>query len=196
VGVTAADLVIISPNDPQAMINLADECRAKGFRFMYDPSQQVPRLSGDELMAGLHGAYAMVVNGYEAKIIAKKTGKSIDDLRQEIEILVVTHGGDGSTMYDNGNRMDVPVFPVHDIKDPTGGGDAYRAGLVRGMMAGLPLKLAGLVGALCATYVLEQVGTQNHRFTPQEFVTRFRQTHDDEGALDILLSKETASEVR
>jgi adenosine kinase len=181
------ELVVISPNDPQAMINLAAECRARGMRFMYDPSQQVPRLTGDDLLQSLEGAYAMVVNAYESEIITHKTGKSLDELRQALEILVVTKGSKGSTIYHGDEEIFVPVFPVGDIKDPTGGGDAYRAGLIRGLVAGWPLKLAGQVGALCAAYALEHVGTQNHRFTPAAFVERFRKQFDDEGLLDSLL---------
>ncbi|MBI5666551.1 MAG: carbohydrate kinase family protein [Chloroflexi bacterium] len=181
------DLVMISPNDPQAMSNLAQECRERGIRFIYDPSQQVPRLSGEELYRDMQGAYALVVNAYEAEIICKKTGQTLDDLRRTIEILVITQGARGSHIYHNGDLIEVPAFPTDHIKDPTGVGDAFRAGLVRGLVAGWPMKLAGLVGALCATYVLEQVGTQNHSYSLPDFVQRFRAHFDDEGRLDSLL---------
>ncbi|MFO7323312.1 MAG: carbohydrate kinase family protein [Chloroflexota bacterium] len=190
---TDPDLVIISPNDPQAMLNLAAECRERGLKFIYDPSQQVPRLNGDELLQSMEGAYAMIVNGYEAEIISKKTGKSIDALCDELEILVITHGGKGSTIYHQGEQISIPVFPPKEIKDPTGGGDAYRAGLIRGIAAGWPLKLAGQCGALCATYALEHVGTQNHRFTIEEFVARFRTQFDDEGLLSSLLEMDSVT---
>jgi adenosine kinase len=181
------DLVVISPNDPHAMINLAKECREREIRFIYDPSQQVPRLSGDELVEGLSGAYAMVVNAYEAEIICRKTGMTVDQLRDSLEILVITRGSKGSSIYHQGEAIEVPVFPVSNIQDPTGSGDAYRAGLLRGIVGGWPLKLAGQVGSLCAAYVLEHSGTQNHRFTPADFVARFRSAFDDEGMLDSLL---------
>lgn len=181
------DLVVISPNDPQAMMNLTEECRRRGIRFFYDPSQQVPRLSGDELRQGMEGAYAMVVNAYEAEVICNKTGQTLDDLRQSVEILGITHGAQGSHIYVNGDLIEIPAFPVNTIKDPTGAGDAYRAGLLRGMAAGLPLKIAGQMGALVAAYVLEQTGTQNHRFTITEFINRFRTHFDDEGLLDRLM---------
>jgi adenosine kinase len=181
------DLVIISPNDPVAMTSLAKECRERNVRFIYDPSQQVPRLNGDELARDMQGAYAMVVNAYEAEIICKKTNQTLDDLRRAIEILVITQGKRGAHIYLNGDLIEVPVFPTNQIKDPTGGGDAFRAGFVRGLVAGWPLKLAGEVGALCATYVLERVGTQNHHFTIPAFVERFRTVFDDKGLLDALL---------
>lgn len=186
------DLVIISPNDPIAMQNLAKECRERKIRFIYDPSQQVPRLSGEELHRDMQGAYAMVVNAYEAEVICKKTGQTLEDLRRAIDILVITHGGRGSHIYINGEVIEVPVFPT-EVKDPTGGGDAFRAGLIRGMMADWPLKLAGEVGALCATYALEFVGTQNHRYTSNEFITRFRSQFNDDGILDSLLQPVSSS---
>ncbi len=183
------DLVVISPNDPQAMMNLAEECRQRGLRFLADPSQQVPRLNGDELRQLIQGSSMLVVNSYESEMISKKTGLTLDDLRSQIETVVVTHGKQGSKIYDKGSVTDVPIFSETAIKDPTGVGDAYRSGLITGLAYGWPLKLAGEVGALCATYVLEQVGTQSHHFTLDEFIQRFRTQFDDGGLLDQLLEK-------
>lgn len=182
------DLVIISPNDPVAMVQLANECRSRGIRFVYDPSQQVPRLNGDDLLEGMRDAYAMVVNAYEAAMICKKTNMTIDDLRRLIDILVITKGKDGSTIYLNGDIVEVPVVPVEQIKDPTGVGDAYRAGLLCGIAHDLPLKLAGEMGSMCAAFVLEQVGPQSHYFSVSEFVQRFRQHFDDGGLLDSVVA--------
>jgi adenosine kinase len=187
------DLVIISPNDPVAMLNLARECRARGIRFVFDPSQQLPRFSGDEIRQGLEGAYALVVNAYEAEMICSKTGLSVDELCSECQILVITQGKHGSHIYANGERIDVPIVPVETIKDPTGVGDAYRSGLLCGMAHGWPLKLSGEVGALCAAYVLEQVGTQSHHFDIPDFITRFRQHFDDQGQLESLLQSAVRS---
>jgi adenosine kinase len=185
------DLVMISPNDPQAMTNLAQECRDRGIKFIYDPSQQVPRLTGEELRRDMAGAYAMVVNAYEAGVICNKTKMTMDDLRKEVDILVVTQGKRGSHIYTPDEFIEVPVFPEVHIKDPTGVGDAYRAGLIRGIVSGWSLKTSALVGSLCATYVLEQVGTQSHSFELLEFVNRFREYFDDEGVLDQLLQPTT-----
>lgn len=181
------DLVVISPNDPLAMMNLTEECRQRGIRFLYDPSQQVPRLSGEDLARSMQGAYAMVINAYEAEVICHKTGMSIDDLLRSIEILVITQGPHGSHIYAGGRRYEIPAFPCDSIKDPTGAGDAYRGGFLRGLASQWPLTLAGQIGALCATYALEHVGTQNHRFSLPEFVQRFRTFFDDEGLLDSLV---------
>ena len=181
------DLVVISPNDPQAMMNIARECRERKIPFIYDPSQQIARLTGEELSRDMLGAHAMVVNAYEAEIICKKTEQSMNDLRASLDILVVTQGKRGCIVYQNGKTMEVPAFPTDEIKDPTGGGDAFRAGLLRGIAAGLPLELCAQVGSLCASYNIEKVGTQNHHFTISEFITRFRSVYNDEGMLDNLL---------
>ncbi len=184
------DMVIISPNDPTAMLNLTDECRRRDIHFIFDPGQQIARFSGEEIRYGLEGAYALVVNAYESELICKKTGLTIGDLRRDVKILVITQGKDGSHLSSNGERIDVSAVPIADIKDPTGVGDAYRSGLLFGIANGWSLKLAGELGSLCAAYVLEQVGTQSHRFTLPEFVTRFRQYYDDQGQLDRLLKSE------
>lgn len=185
-GVDHADLVVISPNDPAAMTQLAQECRERGFRFVYDPSQQVARLSGEDLKRDMDGAYLMVVNQYEAHIICEKAGLTMQDLRHMIDLLVVTHGADGSEIYTDGEIIRVPAFSPRVIQDPTGAGDAFRAGLLTGLVHELPLKLAGEIGALCATYVLEQIGTQNHSYSLEDFIARFREYTSDDGMLEIL----------
>lgn len=180
------DLVIISPNDPQAMSNLTAECRERSIRFIYDPSQQVARLDGAALRQDMEGAYAMIVNAYEAEVICKKTGQTLEDLRRQIEVLVITQGKRGSHIYLNGELTEVPAFPAETIKDPTGGGDAFRAGFIRGIAVNWPLTLAAQVGSLCATYALEHVGTQSHHFTVPQFIERFRSEYPDGGLLDRL----------
>lgn len=181
------DLVVISPNDPVAMVNLCEECRQRDLPFMYDPGQQVARLNGDELACGMHGAYVLVVNLYEARIIYEKTGLGLDDLRERAEIVIITESEKGSKIYKGDQVIEVGAFGPRSIADPTGAGDAYRAGLILGMSQGFPLRLSAQVGALNATYVLEVVGTQNHNFTMAEFVQRFRSLVDDDGLLDTLL---------
>src|SRR5690606_38696924 len=116
-----------------------------------------------------------------------KTNQQIGDLLRQFEILVITHGPRGALIYNNGLVIEVPVFPVDKVLDPNGAGDACRGGFLRGYAANLPLKLCGMMGSLCAAYVLEQTGTQNHNFTVPEFIARFRQDADDEGVLDVLL---------
>ncbi|MDE2951232.1 MAG: carbohydrate kinase family protein [Chloroflexota bacterium] len=181
------DMVVVSPNDPVAMVKLTDECRARGIPFVYDPSQQAPRLGGEALRRGMLGARLMVVNAYEASVICSKTGLTLDELRDQIEILIVTASENGSTVYTAGEAMEIPAFAPSKIIDPTGAGDAYRAGLMAGIARGLPLEASAKVGALSATFALEQIGTQNHDFTVAGFVERFRSLTDDGGDLDRLL---------
>ena len=181
------DLVVVSPNDPVAMVNLCDECRQDSIPFIYDPGQQVARLDGDELRRGLAGAFMVVVNIYEASVIYQKTGFTLDDLREQADIVAITESEKGSTIYRDADIIDVEAFPPAAIADPTGAGDAYRAGFILGLSKRLPLKLCGQIGALSATYVLEAVGPQSHQFSLAEFVERFRSQADDAGQLDCLL---------
>nr|MBN1229747.1 carbohydrate kinase family protein [Anaerolineae bacterium] len=181
------DLVVISPNDPTAMRQYVASCKANNIPYLYDPSQQVARMGGEELAEGVDGAHLLIVNDYEYMALMKKTGLSHDDLLTMAKVVIVTKGSGGSIIHADGREYTIPVAPPDAIKDPTGVGDAFRAGLLKGIASGWDWSLCGQIGSLCATYVLEQIGTQNHTFTPQEFVTRFRLNFDDHGALDALL---------
>ncbi len=181
------DLAIISPNDPVAMAQLYAECRQLEIPFIFDPGQQVARLDGDALRQGLDGAYMLIVNIYEASVIYEKTGLSLDDIRERVRIVAITESERGSTLFQGGEAIKVESFAPGQIANPTGAGDAYRAGMLVGLQQGLSLPLSAQVGSLCATYALEYVGTQTHHFTPAEFVARFRQLADDGGGLDALL---------
>ena len=181
------DLVVVSPSDPTAMNQLADECCVQEIPFMYDPSQQVIWLEGDVLVHGIDRCRMLIVNEYEWEMIANKTGLTLDALVAQGKTLIVTHGGEGSHIYAGGEHYHVPVFPVTKIVDPTGVGDAYRAGLLKGIACGFDWTLCAQIGALAAAYVLEHVGTQDHHYTVAEFVSRFRTVFDDRGALDAWL---------
>ncbi len=183
----APDLVVIAPNDPVAMCELAEECAERRVPFMFDPSQQVIWLDADFLRFGAERCQILIVNEYEWAMIAKKTGLTREDLVDAGKTLIVTHGSEGSHLYAGGEHIVVPVFPVAHVSDPTGVGDAYRAGLLKGIACGFGWELCGQLGSLAAAYVLEHNGTQNHTFTVPEFVERFRTAFDDQGALDAWL---------
>ncbi len=183
-----AELAIISPNDPIAMRQYALECKQRNIPYIYDSSQQTIRMNGEELLVGLDGCYLLSVNDYEFNLIQDRTGLSGDEILQKVGGLLVTKGADGSRLVMDGQDFHIPAVPPHKVVEPTGAGDAFRAGLMRGMQLGLPWDIAGRVGALAATYVLEQLGTQNHNYTPAEFVARYREHFDDEGALDVLVA--------
>ncbi|MFQ5398634.1 MAG: carbohydrate kinase family protein [Anaerolineae bacterium] len=183
-----AELTIVSPNDPGAMRAYAAECKQLGIAYIFDPSQQTIRLSGEDLRFGLDGCYLLTVNEYEFSLIRERTGLDAAAIRERAGGLLVTKGAEGSSLFIDGRVYEIPAVPPRQIVEPTGAGDAYRAGLMRAIQLRLPWDIAGRMGALCATYVLEQMGTQSHHFTPAEFVARYRQHFDDQGALDILLA--------
>jgi adenosine kinase len=187
------DLVVISPDDPHAMEKHIQESLQLGVPYLYDPSQQVLRFDGEVLRAGIQGAYALFVNDYESGLIQNKTGWNEEILVDRLELMVVTRGEQGATIYADGSMFSVPVIQPDVIVDPTGVGDAFRGGFLSGMAHGLDWQTCGMIGAMAATYCLEQKGTQKHRYTRQEFVSRLRRHYDDAGNLDCLLAVETAN---
>ena len=183
-----ADLVIVSPDDPRAMVKRAKECVTLGIPYVYDPGQQIIRLSPEELTAGIDGCFLLIVNEYELGMIREKTGWTEAEVLARAGGLIVTLGEQGSHLRIGDEEHHVPAVPLVRTADPTGVGDAFRGGLLRGYSLGLPWDVAGRMGSLAAAYVLEQLGTQSHHYTPAEFAARFRQHFDDEGALDALLA--------
>jgi adenosine kinase len=168
-----ASLVLISPNDPVAMLNYARECKRHGIPFAYDPSQQLARLSGSELEESIPGAAFLLCNEYELAMVQNKTGWTLDAIRSQVETLVLTLGKRGSVIYHGADEIAVAAAPIERIDDPTGAGDAYRGGFFAAQGAGLSLEVAGKVGSLCSVYALEQIGTTAHRFSLEEFTARY-----------------------
>ncbi len=185
------DLVMISPNDPEAMTQYMRECRELGIPYIYDPGQQVVRLDADTLRQGIEGAYALFVNDYEQGLVEKKARLSIQDVLSQATFMVVTQGEAGSTIYSRAGEVHVPIVPASAIADPTGVGDAFRGGFLTGFSHGWDYELCAQIGALSATYCLEQTGPQGHSFTGGEFVSRFRHHFDDRGRLDELTIKKS-----
>jgi adenosine kinase len=187
-------VTIIAPNDPAAMDKYARECRELGIPYIYDPSQQVARVGGDELIAGLTGAHILILNEYEYGILQKKTGLNEDQLLDRVQTIVVTRGEAGSMVLsrrgESGDlqRLDVPTARPRAAYDPTGVGDAYRAGLIKGLVRGYPWQVAGRLASLAAVYVLEHPGPQPRPYTRQEFVQRYRENFDDTPELADLLA--------
>ncbi len=181
------DLVVISPNDPQAMKQYVEECISLNIPYLYDPSQQIVRLTGEEIRHGIDHALALFVNEYEFALIQKMTAYSAAEIAQRVRFMVVTCGECGAELYAEGEHLHIPAVPPERVADPTGVGDAFRGGFLAAYARGLDWETCGKVGALAATYCLEQHGTQNHRYTPAEFIRRFRQFFDDQGKLNIFL---------
>ena len=187
-GLSGDDLVVISPNAPDAMIQYALECQDLGVPYIFDPSQQVVRLDEKGLREGIIGAHALFANEYEFELIQKHSKLNVDEIMDSLDFAVITLGEKGARIYENGKRLgEVPVFPTKVINDPTGVGDAFRAGFLKGYLSDFDLLLCAQMGALAATYCLEEMGTQSHCYCMNDFVTRFRTEFDDQGALDKLL---------
>ena len=185
-------LAVISPNDPGAMVAHARECREMGIPFVYDPSQQLARLSREEILEGLEGAEILIGNEYEFGILEKKTDLSETELLARVPVVIMTRGDQGSTIALRGGTpeapggavtMRVPAAAVRgEAVDPTGVGDAFRAGLLAARLKGLPWEVAGRVGAVAAVFALESLGPQPDRYTPEAFVARYRENFSLDGA--------------
>jgi adenosine kinase len=168
-------LVIISPNDPGAMVQYAEECRAIGVPYIFDPGQQCARLSGDELRDGIKDARLVICNDYEFELIRQKTGLGEEGMLQQATALVITRGEQGSSLYEKSGRVDVKALTPYRIVDPTGVGDAFRGGLMKGMAVGKSVKESAQLGTVAATYALEHLGGQSHAYTIKEFSDRYEQ---------------------
>ena len=166
---------IISPNDPGAMVQYAEECRTLGIRFIFDPGQQCARMSGGELREGVTGAALVIVNDYELELLRQKTSLSEDDILVEAGALVVTRGEHGSSVITRDGRVDVAAVTPHRIVDPTGVGDAYRGGLLKGLAVGLPYDVSAQLGSVAAAYALEHLGGLSHAYTWDEFRRRYQE---------------------
>jgi adenosine kinase len=167
------ELAIISPNDPGAMMQYAEECRTLRIPFIFDPGQQCARMSGDEIRDSLGGARIVICNDYEFELIRQKTGLGEQDVLGMAQTLIITRGEDGSSIMEKSGTTQVKPVTPHRIADPTGVGDAYRAGLMKGMAMGLPVAVAAQLGSVAATYALEHLGGMAHAFSWEEFTQRY-----------------------
>jgi adenosine kinase len=172
----APDAVIIGPNDPEAMKRLVHECRARGVPFVFDPAHQLPMMSAEDVTDGTRGAWIVIGNDYELELIEQRTNRDVDGLLELAEIVVTTLGRQGSRIATRGRTVEIPAAPPLREADPTGAGDAFRAGLVAGLLRGLDLEGAGRVASLAATYAVEQVGTIEHDYTKAEFSRRYQES--------------------
>jgi len=180
------DLAMISANDPEAMVTYTQECRQLGILYFYDPSQQIIRLSREDLRQGIEGCQALFTNDYEFRLIEEKTGLSLDAIRASVDFVIITRGEDGTDLNTDNSEVHIPVIKPQSIADPTGVGDAFRGGFLKGYMKGLSLERCAQMGTLAATYCLEAQGTMGHSYNLEQFKSRFRDHFDDQGELDQL----------
>jgi len=174
------DAVIVGPNDPGAMKRLVRECRDRKVPFVFDPAHQLPMMDGADVTDGITGAWIVIGNDYELELIQERTKRDMDRLLELSQVVVTTLGRHGSRITTRDGTVEIPAAPSVREMDPTGAGDAYRSGLVAGLLRGLDHAAAGRVASLAATYAVEHVGTIEHSFTRAEFDARHRESfgHD------------------
>jgi adenosine kinase len=168
-------LAIVSPNDPGAMVQYAEECRALGIPYIWDPGQQCARMSGEELKDGLSGANIVICNDYEFELIRQKTGLDEAAVLERAQALVITRGEAGCSIYEGDARTDVPAVRPNRIVDPTGVGDAFRGGFLKGMAHRADYATCARLGSVAATYALEHLGGQSHAYNWPEFRDRYEE---------------------
>lgn len=180
------DLVLIGPNDPDAMLRHTQECRTRGYRFVADPSQQLAFADGPFIRELISGADYLFTNDYESHVTQAKTGWSDDDINAQVGTRVITRGAEGATVLTRGEEpIHVDVVPgVHRV-DPTGVGDAFRAGFLTGLTAGLNHRRCAQVGSVLAAYVLETVGTQEYSPGTADFLGRLASAYGEPAAAEI-----------
>ena len=165
---------IVSPDGRQGMIDHAEQFVEAGIPFIFDPGQAMPLFTGDDFRQFIEQATWVCVNDYESQVLQDRTGWSPHEIAGKVDALIVTLGGKGSHVYHSNKRIDIPPAPVSAIVDPTGCGDAFRGGLLYGLMNGLDWEKTGRIGALMGAIKIEQHGTQNHTFTADEFRERYQ----------------------
>jgi adenosine kinase len=168
-------LGVISPDGRQGMLEHARQFAAAGIPYLFDPGQGLPMFDGEELRAFVSGAAWVAVNDYEASLLSERTGWSAEAIAARVRALIVTRGGAGSWIYADGQRHDIPAAKATKLADPTGCGDAYRAGLVYGLQRGLDWPTTGRVAALAGAIKIEHFGTQRHQYEWPAFAARFHQ---------------------
>lgn len=181
------DLVVVSPNDPEAMLRHTAECRSAGFAFMADPGQQLARMEGPAVRKLVDGARYLITNDYEKSLLESKTGWSSDEVLERVEVRITTLGPKGCIIEtrEGGTVCEVPAAPEQRRADPTGVGDAFRAGFLAGIGWQLSLERSAQIGSMVATYVLEHVGTQEYDMDADDFLHRLGTTYGDEAAAEV-----------
>jgi adenosine kinase len=180
------NLVLIGANDPEAMVRHTDECRFRDYPFAADPSQQLARMEGPEIRQLIDGAAYLFTNEYEAALTESKTGWSSDEILRRVDTRITTLGSKGAMVERKGEPTITVVCPEEEQKaDPTGVGDAFRAGYLAGVAWGLTPERSAQVGSLLATYVIETVGTQEYELAREHFLERIARAYGDDAAAEI-----------
>jgi adenosine kinase len=166
-------VAIISPDGRDGMIKHARDCAQQGLPFVFDPGQQLPMFSGEELLTFLDQASYLACNDYEFEMVMDRTGLALQDIAARLDALIVTRGEHGSDIYAGGEHHKIPAVPASAVVDPTGCGDAYRAGLLYGIANGLDWPTTGRLASLLGSIKIAHQGGQNHSFTPSAITEKF-----------------------
>lgn len=170
-----SDIVVIAPDDPESMNNFVNECQMKNLPYLYDPGMQLPSLRDTYLRHGIKKAKILIGNDYEIGLIKNRLNFSEKDFLDFVEVLIITLGEKGSIIKTKNQEYFIKPARPRRIADPTGAGDAYRAGFLKGFLLGLDLQICGQMGSVTACYAIEKYGTTNHSFTVDEFKKRYKQ---------------------
>ena len=169
------ELGTVSPNGRDGMLQHAKQFAEAGIPFIFDPGQGLPMFNGDDLRGFLDQATYVAVNDYEAEVLMSRTGLSLKQIGERVEALIVTRGGKGSEIFTKKKLYEIPCAKAESLADPTGCGDAYRAGLLHGLSKGLDWDTTGRIASLMGAIKIERLGPQNHKFTPESFAERFKE---------------------
>ena len=170
------NLAIVAPDGRDGMIQHAQQLHEAGIPFIFDPGQGLPMFDGSDLIKFAEQATYIALNDYEAQLFEDRTGLSPAEIAEHVKALIITRGAEGSNIYTDGKRIDIPCAKAEKIADPTGCGDAYRAGLIHGITHGENWQTTGQIASLLGAIKIEQHGTQNHSFTMDEFAVRYEQS--------------------
>jgi adenosine kinase len=170
-------LVIVSPGNLEDMVNYPRACKARGIDYIFDPGQSLPMLDTKELMQAIEGARILISNDYELDLIMRKTGLNREALLGQARAIIVTMGEQGSKIFTPESEISIPAVEPRRVEDPTGAGDSYRGGLLSGLIHGKDIEQCARMGSVCASFAVECYGTQEYRFTLDEFNRRFHTGH-------------------
>mgnify|MGYP003385129863 CR=1 FL=1 len=168
-------IAIVAPDGRDGMIQHAQQLQEAGIPFIFDPGQGLPMFDGEDLLKFAEQATYIALNDYEAQLFQDRTGLTPEQTAEKVKALIITRGGEGSYIYADGQRFDIPCAKAAQLADPTGCGDSYRAGLLYGISHGKDWQTTGQIASLLGAIKIEQHGTQNHSFTMDEFATRYEQ---------------------
>ncbi|MCG5530240.1 carbohydrate kinase family protein [Halorhodospira halochloris] len=168
-----AKVGVVAPNGPEGMVKHARQFVEAGIPFIFDPGQAMPAFDGDQLREFIDGATWIAVNDYESQLLMERTNLKLEEIAEKVQALIVTRGAEGSHIYTGGKVIHVPAAPISQVADPTGCGDAFRAGLLFGLLRDLDWETTGRIASLMGAIKVEQSGTQNHSFTSEQFKERY-----------------------